>query len=185
MLFHSWTLGGCVGGIEGWLTTWEEHMTSIFQQPHPWGQTVRRKCIINWALFHCVHCSFISMSATSRKRSIHIAETRTCVNNHANMFWKQLSSNKCYFFIIWTQLLGWGEGGHLSRSYFLSPTEYTCWTMVTFIHRACYKGALNLKISTTGNPWKHMLKHTGPPTPHLTSPGPTTHCKQLASQIFY
>lgn len=36
-------------------------MTSIFQQLCPWGQTVRRKCIINWALFHYVHCSLISI----------------------------------------------------------------------------------------------------------------------------
>lgn len=57
-----------VGGTEGSLTTWGGHMTSIFQQPRPWGQTVRHKCIINWALFHYVHCSFISMSAITRKK---------------------------------------------------------------------------------------------------------------------
>lgn len=43
----------------GWLTIWG-HMTSIFQQPCPWGQTVRHKCIINWALFLYVCCSFSS-----------------------------------------------------------------------------------------------------------------------------
>lgn len=55
-----------VGGTEGSLTAWGGHMTSIFQQPCPWGQTVRHKCIINWALFHYVHCSFISMSTITR-----------------------------------------------------------------------------------------------------------------------
>lgn len=34
-------------------------------------------------------------------------------------------------------------------------------------------------------PLKAHVKTHGSPHPHLTSPGPTTHCKQLASQIFY
>lgn len=72
---ESWT-EHWVGGTEGSLTTWGGHMTSIFQQPRPWGQTVRHKCIINWALFHYGHCAFISMSTIDSHPSF-IGEKRS------------------------------------------------------------------------------------------------------------
>lgn len=41
-------------------------MTSIFQQFHPFDQTVRHKCFINWSLFHRVHHFFINLSPITR-----------------------------------------------------------------------------------------------------------------------